>query len=565
MSLRFHNSLSLFPGIRLHVSGRGLSVTVGVPGASVNFGPGGQTLNLGLPGTGISFRQRLSEPAHEPGLSEWRYPESRFAPPETSTIPGGMPGEIRSAHVGQLTSPDLEGLKRLVNEAASKRRNLSTQLASDISARDAAWRSLERSRKFPLHPFASKRLPTLEATFKERKAQVEQRAAEHDACHVQMDFAFGDEALDAYRALSAAHLRLARSQKVWDVTASVAIDRVALRTTASTLITRTPTSLAVANSGIVASRWSGLGFGNANGEDIEIFPGFCLVCDRRGGSGDFAIVDLRDLHMEAVPVRFVESEGVPSDAKVVGHNWEKANKDGSRDRRFANNHQIPVALYGRITLRSPGGVHEAWMFSDHDAVEEFGACYRRLQQALADLARKATSGAEADDLPFAPAEPINRYAVPPLPQVGGAHEYTAGAVALLGAALWFGSAHLAANPFVPPGAYFPSSDPAAPALQAAAPAGTPAVMPAKAAVPVPLSAALPAVVAPSQTALPDGERVVTKQGANVRSDASGSAAVVRTVARGISLRVHDRRNGWVQVGDGSPWGWVHISLLEAVR
>ncbi|WP_139323477.1 DUF4236 domain-containing protein, partial [Roseomonas sp. TAS13] len=127
MSLRFHQSFSLFPGVRLHVSGRGLSVTVGVPGASVNFGPGGQTLNLGIPGTGISYRQRLSAPPHGLGSGKQGQVEPRIEPLPCSG-PGLLPGEIRSAHVAQLTSPDLEGLKRLLNEAASRRRKLSAQL-----------------------------------------------------------------------------------------------------------------------------------------------------------------------------------------------------------------------------------------------------------------------------------------------------------------------------------------------------------------------------------------------------------------------------------------------------
>jgi hypothetical protein len=523
----------------------------------VNFGPGGQTLNLGIPGTGISYRQRLSAAPREPGSEGQRLVEPGFTPPP-HIDPGVLPGEIRSAHVAQLTSPDLQGLKRLVNEAASRRRGLSARLSADIGARDAAWRSLERARKFPLRPFSSGRLPRLQATFEERKEKVEQLAAEYDACHVQVDFAFGSEALDAYRALSAAHARLSRSRKVWDVTSSVAIDRVALRTTVSTLLTRAPTSLAVANSGVVASRWAGLGFGNANGEDIEIFPGFGLVCDRRGGSGDFALVDLRDLNMEAVSVQFVEDEGVPSDATVVGHAWEKANKDGSPDRRFATNRQIPLALYGRITLRSPGGVHEAWMFSDHGAVQEFAACYRRLQQALADLARNTSPDAEAGDLPFAPAEPVSRYAVPPLPRIGAAHEYTVGAAAVLGAALWFGSAHLGRNPFVPPGAYLPTSGQGAPPLQAVpTPVG---------ASPAALTQAAAHVATPaaplSSPASPARERVVAKQGANIRADASGSAGILRTVAQGAILQVYGRRSGWVQVGDTTSWGWVHSSLLD---
>lgn len=247
--------------------------------------------------------------------------------------------------------------------------------------------------------------------------------------------------------------------------------------------------------------------------------------DRRGGSGDFALVDLRDLRLDAASTRFVETEGVPSDAKVVGHTWEKANKDGSPDRRFASNRQIPIALYGEIVLRSPGGIHEAWMFSDHDAVQEFAACYRRLQQALADLARKPTPG--GDELPFAAAEPASRYVVPAPPKVGGAHEYTLGAAAVLGAVLSFGSAHLGANPWVAPGADPTSPAMTPPSVTEATPVpaevSSPAVAWAAAEVTTP---AAPASVAPTAS----GERVVTKQGANIRVDANGSAAVVRTVS-----------------------------------
>lgn len=58
------------------------------------------------------------------------------------------------------------------------------------------------------------------------------------------------------------------------------------------------------------------------------------------------------------------------------------------------------------------------------------------------------------------------------------------------------------------------------------------------------------------------ERVVTRQGANVREAPNGSASVVRTVPSAAVLRVFARNSGWVQVGDGSPWGWIHSSLLD---
>lgn len=62
MGFRFRKSIKIFPGLRLNVGARGVSATVGVRGASVNVGSKGAFGNVGIPGTGISYRTRLSVP-----------------------------------------------------------------------------------------------------------------------------------------------------------------------------------------------------------------------------------------------------------------------------------------------------------------------------------------------------------------------------------------------------------------------------------------------------------------------------------------------------------------------
>ena len=59
MGLRFRKTVKLCKGVKLNVSKSGLSVTVGKKGASVNIGKNGVYGNLGIPGTGISYRQKL--------------------------------------------------------------------------------------------------------------------------------------------------------------------------------------------------------------------------------------------------------------------------------------------------------------------------------------------------------------------------------------------------------------------------------------------------------------------------------------------------------------------------
>ena len=56
MGLRFHRSVRVLPGMRLHLSQRGVSTTLGMPGLSINVGRHGARPNVGLPGTGLAYR-----------------------------------------------------------------------------------------------------------------------------------------------------------------------------------------------------------------------------------------------------------------------------------------------------------------------------------------------------------------------------------------------------------------------------------------------------------------------------------------------------------------------------
>lgn len=59
MGLRLRKSFKLAPGIRMNLSGSGLSWTLGPRGASIGVGKRGTYLNSGIPGTGLYSRQRI--------------------------------------------------------------------------------------------------------------------------------------------------------------------------------------------------------------------------------------------------------------------------------------------------------------------------------------------------------------------------------------------------------------------------------------------------------------------------------------------------------------------------
>ncbi len=71
-----------------------------------------------------------------------------------------------------------------------------------------------------------------------------------------------------------------------------------------------------------------------------------------------------DVTSNAYASRFVESEGVPKDSEIVGHTWKYVNKSGGPDRRFKDNRQLPICLYGKLELKSNSGLNTVIMFSN---------------------------------------------------------------------------------------------------------------------------------------------------------------------------------------------------------
>lgn len=68
MGLRFHRVFSILPGLRINLSKSGLSTSVGPRGADVNIGRHGVTTNAGIPGTGLSYRQKMGSRGSKLGI-----------------------------------------------------------------------------------------------------------------------------------------------------------------------------------------------------------------------------------------------------------------------------------------------------------------------------------------------------------------------------------------------------------------------------------------------------------------------------------------------------------------
>lgn len=102
MALRFRKSFKLAPGMRMHFSGSGASLSLGPRGTSVSIGRRGVYSNVGIPGTGLSSRTKLS--------GSRRDSEPRKARPKSPSVPTtSMPVSIGVRDDGELYFQDTLG------------------------------------------------------------------------------------------------------------------------------------------------------------------------------------------------------------------------------------------------------------------------------------------------------------------------------------------------------------------------------------------------------------------------------------------------------------------------
>jgi len=375
MAWKFRKRLTLFPGFRINLSKSGLSATVGIRGLSVNLGRNGAFLNTGLPGTGIYDRKRIGaipvDVKDQPVITP---EENRFA----EYLPSGAT-EIKSFVPELLTSDGFFGLKESVAKAQEEKSNLRNE-----------WHSAKAKHSFSTFLLGVSYLLIFGFLIKWFKNNYETRKQDaidvrkvYEDFKLEIDFNLDDQALNEYISLENHFDLLSKSIKIWDVTSSQENDMIKTRSAASSSVTRTPIIFERGQLDYINNKYIPLKLNNANGGSLYIYPGFLVMPSKI--STAFAIIDFRDLHFEHHVQRFIEEETVPSDSQIVDQTWRYVNKNGSPDRRFSNNYQIPVVHYYEINFKTKKGLNESYQISNPDAGRAFAVAFEKYSESLRKL------------------------------------------------------------------------------------------------------------------------------------------------------------------------------------
>ena len=351
--MRFRRRQKILPGVYLNFSGSGVSTTIGGRGASINIGRNGTYLNTGIPGTGLYNRQRLDGGTNSRNQSNSN--QQNYAPVVNS---------ISSNSITNLTSNSLIDLKNTFHECYVER----AELLNEIKKTKTQLFLFQLLNGLSLILIVGFFIKWFKENVQERKSYLVDLKDQLEKCLVNIDIDVDQNTENQFINLANRYRDLTTCSKIWDLISSSSQNSRITRSNADAAVQRQQITFNSNQINIIQSRFKPLYFANANGGDLYFYPGFIFYYEN---DSRFAVIDLRDLELTLVNLQFMEQEAVPADATIVKQTWAKSNADGSPDRRFKNNYQIPVCQYGRIDLKSINGLNESYMFSNYEKTRSF--------------------------------------------------------------------------------------------------------------------------------------------------------------------------------------------------
>lgn len=371
----------------------------------------------------------------------------------------------------------------------------------------------------------------------------------------------------SYNRLAAGFDGLSGCAAKWHIEAGGAIQSLTAwkrNAGASHLVNRKATTLAYKLPAVIKSNVSPPAL--HVGKQVMFFmPDIVLVQD----GSRIGAVNYADLNVKWQDSRFIETERVPSDARVVDHTWAHPNKSGGPDRRFKNNRQIPICLYEAMHFTSGSGVNELVEFSRTGVAAAFVEGCRM----LGALPRGRTS-------PALPAPAANDVAAEvPVPAADRKRgSWKVAVLALLGImialpvlAIVFGSDSRKAATSSPPASVAEISDTVSASEKKKTLSAESKVDPAPettttVVTPVAVTASGTTTLNPPETMgshnADKATTRITKTAVNLRGGPGTSFPVLTVVQKGVEVAVLEVKAGWsrVRVGENT-LGWMASSTM----
>ncbi len=331
-----------FGPLRLNLSRSGLGASIGVKGARIGVGPRGSYVHLGR--GGLYYRQTIAPPSPREQLLQ-------VTPVATDEL-----REISSSAAQTIVDSSAEQLLQELNRVKDR---FDLFLPSVIVGSILLFRLAVSETQWWVW------LAGLLAV-----AAIVICARHNDVTDgtLVLQYSIDGEAGQNFSRLQDAFKRFAACQCIWHVDAGASTTDWKRNAGAAFVERRSAVSPAFTPPPKVQCDLS-VPMIKAGRETLYLLPDRLLVYDSTG----VGAVPYIDLQAQSGITRFIENEQVPTDSTQVGTTWRYVAKNGGPDRRFSNNRQLPVMLYGELRLFSGSGLNGLFQCSVPETVAELSS------------------------------------------------------------------------------------------------------------------------------------------------------------------------------------------------
>jgi Protein of unknown function (DUF4236) len=326
-SVSFYLRKSVKAGpFRVNLSKSGLGISTGVPGLRVGAGPRGSYVRVGAHGV---FYQQTLTPRHRP-TSGPNSPRSRqLQPPNSPT--------------DDIQFEDVAGVSTLEFADASP-----SEMISQINDAAKHWSML------PLVVLLCLPLVTIPLAILLHARDKARRT-------VVAFYEVNDEPSVRFQALTDSFASLEQCASQWHITAQGAVRTTQQYKThagASAIIRRDHGKADLDGPPVLATNIAVPSL-HSKQRSVYFLPDRVLVRDGKR----YADMPYSECKIVGTTTRFIEDGSVPRDAERVGTTWKYVNKKGGPDRRYKNNRQLPIMLYGELSMSTSNGFNFIWQTS----------------------------------------------------------------------------------------------------------------------------------------------------------------------------------------------------------
>ena len=189
----------------------------------------------------------------------------------------------------------------------------------------------------------------------------------HSSGRVSLDYSFDAEKQDEYSRRVGAWQLLVEGKKEWQVLTEQYHNSGKVHGGANRTLRRVVCKITKSHPYYIRTNVDTIQISLANKETLIILPDKVFFIRKR----KVGMIDYSDFRINVSSTRFVESDPVPRDAQIVGQTWQYVNKNGTPDRRFSNNRQLPICIYGKVILSSPSGLNVELQISNIQNTRDF--------------------------------------------------------------------------------------------------------------------------------------------------------------------------------------------------